>query len=132
MSISRNTPLKRKTPIRRKGWLAQASRKRTKQLRQYYAQRREFLSRPENQWCPVAAAGLVLGELGAPKLRIRTTDVHHIAGREGKLLCDESKWLAVSRGGHDWIHAHPNAARLRGWLAGSQTDPSSATREEKP
>lgn len=39
-----------------------------------------------------------------------TTDVHHEEGREGELLLDDSKWLPVCRGCHDYIERHPSYA----------------------
>lgn len=74
----------------------------------YRERRKEFLSRPENQVCPVMLA--IFGE------KHQTTDVHHLRGRIGNLLLAEEHWLAVSRQGHDWIHAHPATAYLNGWL----------------
>lgn len=46
----------------------------------------------------------------------RPRDVHHVRGR-GKYLLDESTWLAVCRGCHDWIHSHPLTARTLGLLS---------------
>lgn len=123
----KRTPLKRKTPMKRGGCLRRpgdlkyvgpgrqkprkglraVSDRRRRELKEYAERRRSFLSLTENQWCPVAA--------GFGKKQ-RTTDVHHKAGREGKMLNDERYWLAVSRAGHDWIHAHPGMARKAGWL----------------
>lgn len=94
------------------GKLAVAGVKLRKRRREYSDRRKAFLARPENRWCPVVASGVVL----FVRRRQRTTDVHHKDGREGQLLLDESKWLAVCRDGHEWIHQHPNAARKMGWL----------------
>ena len=46
----------------------------------------------------------------------KSTDVHHVAGRIGSLLLDETQWIAVCRACHDFIHTHPKDARERGWL----------------
>lgn len=113
--LKRKTPLKRSAKPMRRASTALAARR-----RQYSKQRKVFLNRPENQWCPVAAAGLtghVWLSSGRPRLEIQTTDVHHRKGRDGKLLLDERYWLAVSRAGHEFIHANPNEARKHGWLA---------------
>lgn len=45
------------------------------------------------------------------------TDVHHTRGRAGKLLCATEHWMLVCRECHRWIHANPDEARKRGWLA---------------
>lgn len=129
----KRTPLTRKKPMRRtamkrtapklgqrkpRNGLRQVSTRRQRELREYSERRKSFLSRPENRWCPVWAI-IVINEPyseGNPPKRKRTTDVHHKAGREGKLLNDETYWLAVSREGHEFIHTFPNAARTMGWL----------------
>jgi hypothetical protein len=72
-----------------------------KQRRQYIRQKKIFLRQHSD--CPVYPGN-------------RTTDIHHIQGRLGPLLTDERFWLAVSRSGHDWIHAHPEESRQKGWL----------------
>lgn len=46
----------------------------------------------------------------------QAVEVHHLRGRTGSLLLDKRYWLAVSRAGHLWIHAHPEMARRYGWL----------------
>lgn len=103
----KSSPLKR-TPLRR------VSTKRAAQLRIYAKKRKAFLAREENQICPVDQAGF-FGENRFSSL-LPATEIHHLDGRENELLLDESKWLAVSREGHSWIHAHSNEARKRGWL----------------
>lgn len=92
--------------------LKPVSTKRAAELALYRTFKRpEFLAKPENRYCPVHAAGV----MGAPR-RVRTRDVHHRAGREGKLLLDQRYWLAVSRKGHRWIHDNVGEARKRGWI----------------
>lgn len=88
--------------------MRQASPALAKRRREYSKRRLIFLDKPENRVCPVGRIGLISCEW--------TTEIHHTDGREGRLLLDESKWLAVSRAGHDWIHNHPNEARKHGWL----------------
>ncbi len=90
------------------------SLRRSDQLKEYSRERKWWLVLPENRFCVVAASG-ILHPLGIAQ-KVRTTDVHHKDGREGKLLLDKSKWLAVCRPGHTWIHDHSNEARKRGWL----------------
>lgn len=91
--------------------MRQASPALAKRRREYSKRRLIFLAREENQWCPVAAAGV----WGAPA-QIPTTDIHHTNKRDGRKLLDEKYWLAVSRVGHEFIHAWPNIAREHGWL----------------
>lgn len=108
-------------PKPRKG-LRQVSARRKRELKEYSERREAFLARPENRWCPVwavlvAAISSSEGRRVTRKLlQERTTDVHHMAGRYGKLLNDERHWMAVSRIGHKWIHDNPNEARKLGWL----------------
>lgn len=98
-------PLRRKTPLRK------ASPKRAKELREYVRLNIAFALLPENQFCPVAASGV----LGKP-LKRWATETHHIAGRNGKRLLDFVMCLRVSSAGHTWIHEHGKEARQRGWL----------------
>lgn len=86
--------------MQRTGFKRQVSKKRAVQNSEYLRRRRKFLD--ENSVCPVTGD--------------RTEEIHHKDGREGELLLDESKWMAVSPEGHRLIHARPNEARKRGWL----------------
>jgi hypothetical protein len=97
-------------PTKRKG-LRQVSTKRRAELARYASERAAFLAHPSNYWCPVTAAGLLRDGV---KSR-RTTDVHHMKGRWGRLLLEKAWWLAVSREGHEWIEANPRDARKLGW-----------------
>lgn len=45
-----------------------------------------------------------------------TQDVHHLAGRRGDRLLDDTKWIALCRLCHDWIHANPKLAKQRGLM----------------
>lgn len=94
MSLTRRKPMRK------------VSKKRAGQNREYSKLRKQFLE--EHPWCEVILffTGMIL----------RASDIHHIDKRNGKRLLDTSKWLAVSRNGHDWIHANPKLARERGWL----------------
>lgn len=84
------------------------SKKRAVEVRKYTQLRKQFLNHPDRKWCPV------IGTL--EKRLLRSTEIHHKAGRVGKLLNDTHFWLAVSREGHVWIHNHANLAREHGWL----------------
>jgi hypothetical protein len=91
--------LRRKTPLRRRKPLPRVSKKRRSSG--YFDQRWEFLLlHPVCQICS----------------KRRSRDVHHMAGREGPLLCAEQFWMAVCRRCHDEIHDSPAWARSRGYL----------------
>jgi hypothetical protein len=88
--------VKRK-PIRR------ISDKQAERNRQYSKDRREFLSRAENQNCRVFKEK-------------KATEVHHRKGRLGRFLLEQQWWLPVSREGHQWIESNPDAAREKGFI----------------
>lgn len=73
------------------------SPKRAKQLRTYSKLRRDFLeANPRCVWplgCDQAAS-----------------DVHHKAGRVGRLLLDVTRWAALCRGHHAYATEHPQRA----------------------
>lgn len=94
----------KRSPLRR------VSKKKAALDREYYILRAEFLSRPENRYCPVER--LIHGRFCVP-----TTDVHHQWGRGIYYLAVDT-WLAVSREGHAWIESERIEATKRGWLAG--------------
>lgn len=76
------------------------SLKRAAQLVQYVKERREFLkAKPLCQVC----------------YKRRSFDVHHKGGREGRLLLDQNRWLAVCRTCHDKIHQEPAWAKANGY-----------------
>lgn len=110
---------KPRQPIRNK------SKKQASLDRAYTVLRKEFLNRTENKYCPVAYYFLKkdLSTEDYIKWResIETTEVHHKAGRVGKLYLDVSKWLAVSRQGHRYIHDNPEEAYSKDWLIKSST-----------
>lgn len=104
----RRAPLRRNSGLLRRSRLSPISPRRKARLTEYFRKRALFLASPENQWCKVAMA--LWGK------SLRTRDIHHVRGRYGMLLNDETHWLAVSREAHDWIHQHGDLARARGWL----------------
>lgn len=56
--------------------------------------------------------------LGGRKIYVpRSSEIHHPRGRIGKLLTDETNFIACSRQEHLWLHAHPSEARKLGLLA---------------
>lgn len=60
------------------------SKKLSKDKKTYKLLREEFLNKPENMFCAVYPDLLA-------------TEIHHMAGREGRRLNDTEHWLAVSR-----------------------------------
>ena len=100
-------PKKKQKPIK------PMSEKRKSQSYLYTKKRKIFLEKPENKFCPVAE--VIFDET---KL---TNEVHHKAGRIGKLLLFVPYWLAVSSKGHKWIHANPKEAYKLGFLIRSTT-----------
>jgi hypothetical protein len=109
--------LTRKKPMRR------VSRKRAKANKEYTATRKAFLAlRPlcevwrelaQEQDKELSEAIFGPGKLHSP---VYSQDVHHVKGRLREHYLDSNTWMAVSRLGHAWIHAHPKEARARGWL----------------
>ena len=90
----KRTPLKRTTtPIRK------VSKKTSKLKAKYLKERIEFL---DGKICPIK---------GRP-----ATEIHHKDGREYERLINKEMWLAVTREGHDKIHANPKWAREKGYL----------------
>lgn len=79
--------------------MRQISDKRKKELDVYSVLRKTFLA---GKRCPVTGR--------------EATEVHHTNNREHDRLNDMKYWLAVSREGHEWIHANPKEAREKGWL----------------
>jgi len=91
-----------KSPIKKRAKaIKKVSDKRARQNQLYSVARRLFLEQNPN--CAVYPSE-------------KATEVHHISGRRGEKLLDTTDWLAVSRRGHNWIHANPEEAEKKGWL----------------
>lgn len=84
--------------------IPKVSKKRQEEDLQYKVLRQEFLSRKENQICPIS--------------KQQTVEVHHTySGKDrAKYYLDITTWIAVSRDGHNWIHDHSQDAREQGYL----------------
>ena len=93
---------KKRTPIRK------VSIKRQGELKDYSKLKKEFMSRPENQFCPVMKHFQAVD--------MPATEIHHMNDRNGDRLNDTNYWLAVTRVGHSWIHNNPKEARKLKWL----------------
>lgn len=69
--------------------------------------------------CPVVQAihklttGMKYGHLISAKLN----EVHHIFGRQGKLLTWVPGLMPLSKQGHRWVHSNREKAKELGWLA---------------
>jgi len=79
--------------------IKKVSIKRTKQNAAYLKKRTAFL---DGKLCPITGN--------------KATEIHHTNGRENERLLDEEFWLAVTRAGHQYIHANPQWARDNGYL----------------
>lgn len=91
-------------PTARQKPIPPRSPKRSKQESQYGKLRKEFLSK-----YPMCQAHL-------PNTCTQiATDVHHMKGRIGNLLLNQTYWLALCRGCHNWIENHPEAAKELGF-----------------
>ena len=121
----KSRPNKKLSPIK------PMSEKRKRESYAYTKKRKIFLSLAANRFCPVCVAvfdGVIDREEieGANTIFfyqgiIETIEIHHKAGRIGRLLNYVPFWLAVSSCGHDWIHAYPEKAYKLGFLIKSTT-----------
>lgn len=67
-----------------------------------------FLAQPENKWCEICTRRR---EAGENICRNQSTEVHHYAGRIGRLLCYVPYFIASCFWCRDWPHKHPKKAR---------------------
>jgi len=80
------------------------SPKRVKQEMEYLKQRKVFLAK--HSMC----------QAHLPQVCTKiSTDVHHMKGRIGELLLDQTHWLSVCRACHYWIEMRPEAAKALGF-----------------
>jgi hypothetical protein len=86
----------------------QRSSERAKEERQYLKLLKPWLA--EHPFCE-ACGTLRFGCRVNP-----TSENHHKAGREHKLLLDERYWLATCRDCHVWIEEHGKLARRLGFV----------------
>jgi hypothetical protein len=100
--------LKRKKPMKK---IARSQRTR---LQVYFALSTEFLLKPENKFCLTCQ---VRREHGENILIQIATEVHHWAGRIGRLLCYVPFFRPSCRGCRDWPHTNATKAREWGLLA---------------
>ena len=110
MSLTRYTPLRSKTPLKRLkglnrgGRLRNASSKRQREYKEYAKAKKAYLAlHPQCERCK----------------NKKSEDIHHKAGRVGQWLCRYEFFAATCRKCHDEIHANPNLARKQGWILDS-------------
>ena len=111
----KRTPLKRKTPMKR------VSKRRQAESKEYMRLREAFLK--EHDICQLWMAENNIREgdwgdrvkafcMGAP----RSTEIHHVNGRNGSNYLDTSTWMAVCRESHERIENNKSWARDNGYL----------------
>jgi len=92
-------PKPQKKQKQKQKYIAARTPKRAAQEKQYHKNKQSFL---QGKYCAVFP-------------HLQAQQVHHIKGREGHLLLDQSNWLAVSDAGHKRIEANPRWARDKGF-----------------
>lgn len=98
----------KKKPSKPQKKIKQFSDKRAKRNTAYLLAKKIFMEELGNQHCIVMAT--------IHNKTVPATEIHHTNGRENERLTDRVHWLAVSREGHQWIHANPKESRKQGWL----------------
>jgi hypothetical protein len=88
--------------------LRRVSKKRAEELKIYYSLADYVLS--QRPYCEFPSS------TGAATCMNPATQIHHMRGRAGPLLCDVRFWLAVCDKCHKYIHEHGKEARKRGVL----------------
>lgn len=106
-------PAKRAEAIKAKFWrrkrpISKESKGHKAELAKYRRLAARFLGLPENAWCEICT---VRREAGENILRNYATEVHHYAGRIGRLLCYVPYFKASCYGCRAWPHSHPKKAR---------------------
>ena len=86
--------------------IPQVSSKRKKKDAEYLKLRERFLT--ENPICQISVAGCMNG----------ATDVHHTCAGSNRdaFYLVQSTWKATCRVCHNWVHEHPEEARILGYL----------------
>jgi hypothetical protein len=99
----------RRLPLKRE------SKGRKAKLAKYRKLSAIFLAQPENFWC--ICCTLRREKLGENIYRNYSTEIHHYALRNGRLLCYVPYFRAFCFSCREWPHAHPKLARSIGLLA---------------
>lgn len=123
----KRSPLKRKTPLRKR------SAKKAKLDREYTKLRKQYLEdNPICEWWLAengfddatvrfgGAEGLIIVHKNKGIVMVNeappSVEIHHVRGRVGALLNDTNFWMAVSREGHDAIHQNPKRSYELGYM----------------
>jgi hypothetical protein len=110
----KRTLLKRRKGLSRGLRLKKVSQGRRTRLTAYYALAGAFLRQPQNKYCLICT---VRREHGENILIGSATEVHHWAGRIGRLLCYVPYFRPSCFGCRSFPHDHPKEAREWGLLA---------------
>jgi hypothetical protein len=100
--------MKRHVPLTRKKFIRRASKKRAGELKVYQSLKQYILS--QRPYCEMPS------RTGTPSCLNRATQIHHMKGRAGSLLCNVTYWMAVCQECHDYIHTHAKESRAAGLL----------------
>jgi hypothetical protein len=84
------------------------------ELAKYRKLETKFLSDPVNKWCICCT---IRREHGENICRNQATEIHHWAGRIGRLLCYVPYFRAFCNRCRTWPHDYPKLARELGLLA---------------
>jgi len=106
------TLYKRSTSLFRRKPLRKVSRSKRRAYRAYTALASAFLNRPEARFCLICMMRAGHGE----NIPInRATEIHHWAGRIGRLLCYVPYFRSSCFNCRMWPHDHPKEARGMGF-----------------
>lgn len=105
--LARQKILKR-TPLKK------VSKGRKAELAKYRRLTAQFLAKPENSWCICCT---MRREMGENIVRNPSLEIHHFAGRIGRLLCYVPFFRAFCNACRTWPHEHPAKAREMNLLA---------------
>lgn len=100
--------LKRKKPLKK------ISKSHRNKLKSYFALQAEFLADPDNALCVICQARREHGE-SIPQND--ASEIHHYAGRAGRLLTYVPYWRPSCRPCRSWPHDNPALAREYGLIA---------------
>lgn len=129
---TRNAAYRRQQQSERKQFkrIVPVSKRRQLVTAEYRREARAFVKAAikEGQCCPVFAAFETLPQEMQDFLCFRykgqirrrsskLNEVHHVFGRSGELLLWKLGWKAISKWGHRCVHAFPEEAKKRGWMA---------------
>lgn len=92
---------KRQLNLIRPSRIKQVSKKRAKELAEYYVLRDMYLK--EHPICEACE-------------KKPSTQIHHKMKRFGKYLCDVRYFMAVDNECHRWIEDHQSKAEEKGWI----------------